>query len=269
MAPSPQMNWALAVGDVRAGFARHEFWRTFAANEIASRYRRSRLGQFWITLSVAIFIVVVGGLYRGIFNADSGTYFAYFGVGYVIWLLLSDTINRSCTIFTSNKVFLLQAATPVSVFVYQLVLAELYTFAHHLVILPPIFLYLGLWPGWDGILLSLAGLVLAVYVAFWVALALGVAALRYRDLAPIVQSFIRMAFFATPIIWLERDLGGWGNVINTLNPFRYFVTLTRSPLLGEPVPAADYVVSLGIAAFATLAGLSVLALTRTRITYWL
>lgn len=258
-----------AIADVRDGAVQHEFWRTFAANEIASRYRRSRLGQFWITLSVAIFIIVIGGLYRGIFDADRGTYFAYFAVGYIVWILISDTISRSCSLFVSNKTFLLQRATPVSVFSYRLVLIEIYTFAHHLVILPPIFLYLGLWPGIGGLVQSLLGLVLIVYVAFWTSLVLGIAALRYRDLAPISQSLVRMAFFATPIIWVERDLGGFGEVVNTLNPFRYFLTLVRAPLLREPVAMSDYAVSLGLAALLTLAALALLERTRSRITYWL
>lgn len=258
-----------ALADVRSGFHHHEFWRTFAADEISSRYRRSRLGQFWITLSVALFILVIGGLYRGLFANDSEDYFAYLAVGYVIWLLMADSVNKGSGVFMASKAFMLQNAMPMSVFCYRLILTEIYIFAHHLVILPPIFIYIGLWPGIDGLVAAALGFALTIYTIFWVMLILGILSLRFRDLVPITQSLMRMAFFATPVIWLERDLGGWGNVINEINPFRYFLTIVRAPLLNQPVELQVYIVSITLALMTTLAGLLLLSRTRTKIAYWL
>jgi len=39
-------------------------------NDIRQRYRRSTLGPFWITLSVAFFIVVLGEIYSRIFHVE-------------------------------------------------------------------------------------------------------------------------------------------------------------------------------------------------------
>lgn len=258
-----------AVDDIVEGFQNYVFWKTFAINDIRAKYRRSKLGQFWITLSVAAFILVIGILYRGIFNANPHTYLAYLSVGYILWLLISDVMVAGCTIFTSNKAFLLQRRMPASVFAYRLVLREVLTFAHHIVILPIIFLYLRLWPGFGGLLLSCIGFMLVIYCAFWLALILGIVSLRFRDMPPIVTSLTRLAFFATPIFWIERDLGSFGNLLLVFNPFVYAISVVRDPLLGSPVVVLDWLVMVGLAIAVSLVGLVVLTKTRRRLTYWL
>ncbi len=258
-----------AFDDVRNGLDRHEFWRTFALDEIVSRYRRSRLGQFWITLSVAFFIFVIGGLYRDLFASNRGTYFAYMAVGYLVWLFVSDIVNKSGAVFMGNKTFILQSSMPFSVYCYRLVLSEIYVFLHHVVILPPIFIYLALWPGIEGLLQAALGLLIVVYSSFWIALIIGILSLRYRDLIPITQSLLRTIFFATPIIWLEKDLGAWGNLINMINPLRYLLTVVRAPLLNQAVGTEIYMVTIVIVLALTLAGLTLLAFARNKIAYWL
>lgn len=262
------MTVAVAVRDLRDGLAWHEFWRTFAADEIVSRYRRSRLGQLWITLSVAVFILVIGGLYSEIFDAHD-TYLAYLAVGYIVWSFMADILNKGCTLFTTNQMLLQNAPIPPSALCFRLVLVEIYTFAHHLMILPVVFLWLSFWPSLGGLLQAAVGFLLLVYVAFWVALVLGILAVRFRDLAPIVQSLTRLAFFATPIIWIERDLGRWGDVITAVNPARHFLVTVRSPLIGEAVGLITYAVCIGIAGAVTALGLLLLGRARYRIVYWL
>jgi ABC-type polysaccharide/polyol phosphate export permease len=258
-----------AFDDIRRGFGRHEFWRTFAVDEIASRYRRSRLGQFWITLSVAIFILVIGGLYRDLLSHSDNSYFAYMAVGYIVWIFISDVVSKSGNVFSANKAFIMQNPMPYSVYCYKLVMSEIYTIAHHAVILPPIFIYLHIYPSISNIILAAIGFLLVVYVAFWVTLILGILSLRFRDLVPITQSIMRMVFFATPIIWHERQLGAFGAFINTINPVRYYIAVVRAPLIGEPVEATVYLVAVILALVLTAMGIALLANTRRKIAYWL
>ncbi|MCO5065309.1 MAG: ABC transporter permease [Rhizobiaceae bacterium] len=258
-----------AIDDVRRGFGYHEFWRTFAVDEIVSRYRRSRLGQFWITLSVAIFIIVIGGMYRGLLAHSDNDYFAYMAIGYIIWIYINDIVNRSGAIFTSNKQFIMQSALPYSVYSYRLVLTEIYVTAHHLVILVPIFLYLKIFPSLFDFAGAIFGVALIVYSSFWISMILGIMSLRFRDLVPITQSIMRMIFFATPIIWREKQLGGFGGVINAINPVRYYIAVVRGPLLGEEVAPQIYLVTIGLALLLTILGIGLLAATRRKIAYWL
>ncbi len=263
------MNIQNAIQDVIEGAKLRQFWMTFGLNDIKAKYRRSKLGQWWITLSVASFIFVIGGLYRGIFNADSGTYMAYLAIGYITWLFIQESVNSGCGVLAQAKAFMLQKSWPASTFVYRLVYRELLVFAHHAILLPPIFLWLGLWPGLSGILYGLLGLCLTAFTAFWVIFLLAIISLRYRDFPPIAQSLMRMAFFATPIIWIERDLGTFGEWVVLLNPFGYFLKIVRDPLLGLGFPVQAWLVAIALSLFTMLLTLITLSITKDRLNYWL
>lgn len=263
------MGIGAAVKDVIDGFKLRQFWMTFGLNDIKAKYRRSKLGQWWITISVAFFITVIGGLYRGIFDADSGNYLAYLAIGYITWLFIQDSVNSGCNILAQAKAFMLQKSWPTSTFVYRLVYKELLVLAHHAILLPPIFLWLGLWPGLSGLFYGFMGLCMTAFTSFWVVFLLAIISLRYRDFPPIAQSLMRMAFFATPIIWIERDLGAFGDLVTLLNPFGYFIKIVRDPLLGMGFPIQAWLIAITISLLMVLISLLTLSLTKNRLSYWL
>lgn len=259
----------LAVNDVMNGARNYQFWMTFGMNDIKTKYRRSKLGQWWITLSVALFVFIIGILYQSILDATDVNYMAYLAVGYILWLTISEIFQLSCQVLIQSKLFLLQKNTSVSLFIYRLIYREILTVMHHMVLLPPIFLYYQIWPGVLNILLALIGFTIAIIAAFWAAIILAIVSLRYRDVAPIVSSLIRLAFFATPIIWIHRDLGFYGNLIVALNPFKYFISVVRIPLLGGELPLENWIVVISITGCLAFLALWLLGRTRQRITYWL
>ena len=52
--------------DLRAGLLLWRLWGMLAWHDIRARYRRSKIGPLWMTLSVAIFIGFLGLLYSRI-----------------------------------------------------------------------------------------------------------------------------------------------------------------------------------------------------------
>src|SRR5437879_8406258 len=52
-------------------------WTMLGWNDIRQRYRRSTLGPFWITLSMATFIGVLGVIYSRIFHVDVEIYLPF------------------------------------------------------------------------------------------------------------------------------------------------------------------------------------------------
>lgn len=263
------MTYQSAIKDVIAGAKQYEYWTVFGMNDIKAKYRRSKIGQWWITLSVATFIFVIGGLYRGIFDADSGTYLVYLAVGYITWLFIQDSVNLGCMIIIQAKSVMMQQSWPISTFVYRLIYREILIFAHHIILVPLILIWVGLWPGFGGILLSFLGFILVVFTAFWVAMLLAIISLRYRDFPPIAQSVIRVAFFATPVIWIERNLGTFGEWVVLLNPFGYFLKIVRDPILGYGFPTQAWLVAISISLVTMLISIMTIAFTKKRISYWL
>ncbi|MEA2755782.1 MAG: lipopolysaccharide transport system permease protein, partial [Aliidongia sp.] len=64
-------------GDLYRGLRAWRLWTMLGWNDIRLRYRRSVLGPFWMTLSMAIFIVTLGLIYSRIFHAELRTFLPY------------------------------------------------------------------------------------------------------------------------------------------------------------------------------------------------
>src|SRR3978361_2212900 len=73
---------ALAWRDVSVGVVDGRVWLLLGMNDIRQRYRRSRLGQFWITLAMATTIGSLGFLYAFLFRLPLKEYLPYLGCGF-------------------------------------------------------------------------------------------------------------------------------------------------------------------------------------------
>src|SRR5579883_1569471 len=84
----------LALRDMKDGLRKWRVWMMLAYQDIKLRYRRSVLGPFWITLSMAITVYSMGFLYSHLFHTDFQTYFPFLVGGMVTWALISSQINE-------------------------------------------------------------------------------------------------------------------------------------------------------------------------------
>jgi len=134
-----------------------------------------------------------------------------------------------------------------------MVMVEVFTtflqFLHQLVIIVAVFVIFGLGIGLYA-LVSLVGLILLIANGLWLTVVFGIISARYRDLAEIVQAIMRIAFLATPIIWIpgEGARGGVMGAFLTFNPFYHFLELIRAPLLGNSIASLSWLVVLFITA---------------------
>jgi hypothetical protein len=71
-------------------------WTMLGWNDIRQRYRRSTLGPFWITLSMAMFIGILGVIYSRIFHVDVEVYLPFLLPGNVTWRILRQLSHDSC-----------------------------------------------------------------------------------------------------------------------------------------------------------------------------
>ena len=103
---------------------------------------------------------------------------------------------------------------------------------------------------------------------FAISVILGIICARYRDIPPIVQSVMQVAFFLTPIFWRPQDLGGRAILID-FNPFHHYVEILRGPLMGYVAAPVSWVAVLVMMVF--LLGVAVWLLRRVGgyIIFWL
>lgn len=257
---------ARAVLDGVEGARLWQVWGLLGWQDIRQRYRRSRIGPFWLTISMGVMVGSLGLLYAGLFKLPVADYLPFLAIGFIVWGLISALITDGCSAFISAEGTIKQVRMPLSIHVYRVVWRNLIIFAHNIVIFVVVAVIFSIWPGWAG-LLALPGLALVCLNGLWAGLLLGLVSARFRDVPQIVASVVQVAFFLTPIIWKPELLPERAHVL-VLNPFYHFVRLVREPLLGQVPGALSWLFVLGV----TVAGFAVTFAMyrryRWRIAYW-
>ena len=261
---------ALALVDIVEGARASHLWGLLGWHDIRRRYRRSVLGPFWLTISMAMLVAMLGMLYGTLLNVDFAVYVPFLALGFVVWTLISGVILDGCNAFISAESIIKQTNLPLSVHVYRTVWCNLLIFLHNTAIVVVVAVLFSIWPGWTG-LLAVPGLALLCLNGLWVGLLLGIVSARFRDVPPIVASLVRIFFFLTPIIWMPELMPGRALMLALLldfNPFFHFVELVRAPLLGRTPELASWLAASGITVGGWLLAFGLLRRYRRRIAYW-
>jgi len=264
----PRSPWSQALHDVRSALDRPALWATIGWLDVKQRYRRSTLGPFWITLSVAIFVGGLGLVYAGLFGQPLAEYLPYLGTGIIVWMLIAALITDGCATFTAAEGAIKQVPVPLTVHVFRAVWRNLIIFAHHSVILVVLVMVFPVPIGWSA-LLAVPGIVIVSLFGVALALSLGVLSARFRDIPIVIANLVQLVFFTTPILWRAEALPPDRQLIASINPFHYLISIVRDPILGVPPPIWYWGVAIASTAIALAVAFAVFARYRARIAYWL
>lgn len=257
----------IVAAEIFNGLRAWPVWTILGWDDIRQRYRRSILGPFWITLSMGIFILLLGVIYGRLFHIDLPTYLPYLSVGFIVWGFLSAVANDSCAAFHESGRIIKQIKLPFSTYVCRVVYRNFIVFLHTIVIFIPIAIYFRVTPNWNT-LLAIPGLFLVVINAAWVAAMLATFSTRYRDVQPIVGTVVQLMMFATPIMWKATALGN-ARIVAEINPIYHLIEIVRSPMLGEAPELRSWLVAGGLGVIGSLLASALLVSKSRRIVFWL
>jgi len=255
------------AADVLGGIGAWRMWWMLARNDVIRRYRRSRIGQFWLTLSMAAMIFGMGAVYASLFGTSMADYLPHLGTGLVLWGLISSIIIESCSSFIENESIIRQVALPRFTYLLRTVARNVFSFAHNLIILPVIYLLFGSPTNWC-LLLFIPGLLLVLANLAWVGYLLAILSARFRDIPQIVASIVQVAFFVSPVVFRPSQLR-IDHPVLILNPFASMLDVMREPLLGNLPSATSYLILLGLLVCGWLFSLVFAGKYSHRVVYWL
>jgi ABC-2 type transport system permease protein/lipopolysaccharide transport system permease protein len=261
-----QTPFQAALDDVLEGLRRWELWGTMGWYDVRQHYRRSVLGPFWLTLSMALMVVVLGFLYGGLFGHSLRDYLPYLALGLIFWGLMSSFFTEGCNMFTGSAHFIREVNAPLSIYVYRQLWKNLIILAHNALVYMAVAVAFGIWPGVAGILFF-PGLVMVAMAGLTVSVVLGLLTCRFRDIPPIVTSVVQILFFVSPILWKPEQVPARALFVDS-NPFFHFLNIVRQPLLGEVPDLSSWVVALALTAASLLLASLCFVRFRRRIAYW-
>jgi ABC-type polysaccharide/polyol phosphate export permease len=258
--------YARAYDDLFEGLRRTWFWSALALQDIRLRYRGSILGPLWLTLTTGIMVAVLGILYSRLFHTDIAVYLPYVGAGLVLWQFVAGIITEGCTTFTAVQPLIQQVKIPYSTHAYRVVFRNLIILAHNLVIIILVQFLFHVPVGWRS-LLFVPALCVVVINGVWISLLFGMMTARFRDVPPIVASFVQVLFFVTPIFWSPDALGIY-QTYGELNPLFAAIDIMRSPLLAVHTAPYSWVLVGCVTGIGWLVTLAFFARFRSRIAFW-
>lgn len=253
-------------GDLLAAIAAYDLWSFLAWQDIKIKYRRSKIGPFWITISMAVFCVMLGVVYSQLFKTDTSELLPFLSIGLVVWSFVASSVGEMPSLFVDNASYIKDMRINPLTILLRVFTRNVIIFGHNMLIVLGIYLYFGIWPGWTG-LLALPGFLLVILNLAVIGISLSIVGARFRDIAQITQSGLQIVFFITPIFWFPRLLaeGSW---VIAANPVAYFIDLVRSPLLGHAPEPISWGVSLLTLLATSIIAVWVYRSKSDRIVFW-
>lgn len=241
-------------------------WRSLGVLEVKQRYQRSVLGPWWVSISMLIFIVVLGTVFSRLFSATLSEYIPYFSAGYLMWLYISTCINESTDLFKQNSGLIKQIHLPFHLYVLKFFTKNIVVFLHNFIVFLLVLLYFRVSISWS-IVMAIPAFLLVTVNLYWICLLVSIVSTRFRDMVPVINNCIQVLFFVTPISW-NRQLVGEHSIIVQWNPVAYFIEIVREPLLGKLPSANCWMVVSMFAVLGSLFSFFVFSKTRSRIPFW-
>lgn len=265
----PRALFNAGLTDVVAAVRNYHVAVVFGWQDIAQRYRRSKVGAFWITISVSVMIGMLSLLFGALFRAPLHEFLPFVALGIILWTFIASMLTEGCTAFIDASGMILQTRLSLFTHILRITWRNLIILGHNLTIVPIALAVMQRFPEplW---LLAVPGFALVLINVTWMSLLLAIISTRFRDVTQAIQSLIQIAFFATPIMWMPQTLSERVPLsLLELNPFFHLLSLVRSPLLGQNPSVSNWLVCIGLAVAGWMGTLMIFGRFRWRIPYWL
>lgn len=256
----------LIFADLKQSIASWRLWTLLGWLEIRQRYARSRVGPFWLTISMGVMIGSMSVVWGALFGVKLSEYLPFLSIGLVMWTIFAQTVQEGSLAYINSATFIRQAATPKLIFVFQVLWRNLVILAHNFIIVLLLLLVFGV-KSWSALPLFLPALVLYLANALWVAMIAGLLSARFRDLPQIIAALIQIAFYVTPIIYRPESLTRFRFVVD-FNPLAYLIELVRAPLIGQEPTLSTWLIAIGLAVVGWTFALAMTGRYLKRIPYW-
>ncbi|WP_321840504.1 ABC transporter permease [Paraburkholderia bannensis] len=258
--------FSLALLDLRKSIASWRLWTLLGWLEVRQRYARSRVGPFWLTISMGVMIASIGMVYGTLFGMKLGDYLPFLAISLVMWTSFSQTVTDGSVAYINSGQYIRQASTPKLIYVLQVIWRNAVILAHNFVIVLVLFALFGV-KSWTTLPLFIPALLIYIANALWIAMVVGLLSARFRDLPQIVQALMQVAFYITPIIYRPDSLNRFSFIVE-FNPLAYLIGVVREPLIGQVPSALTWGVTIGMAVLGWIVALALTGRYLKRIPYW-
>jgi lipopolysaccharide transport system permease protein len=228
----PAKLWREMKQDLWAG--RELAWR-LAVRDISAQYRQSALGVLWalinplMTTAVWLFLSTS----RLVQVADTGLpYPVFVFTGTLLWSILIDAFNAPLQQVSTNKPLLAKINFPREALILTGIYQTLFNAAIKLGILLLVLPFLGIHPGWGGLLIPVGILAMAL-TGTALGLAITPLGVLYGDIGRGIPLITQFLMYLSPVVF-PLATTGWTGTVMRLNPLTPLILNARAWFTGQP-----------------------------------
>jgi len=260
----------LAISDLKDCLKKNELCFELALTDVRLRYKRSKIGPLWETISLGILLSILSFLWSKLWGTKINQYLPYLISGMILWRFINLIITDGCSVFIKHDYLYRALPLPWSLAALKHVYSGIFLFLHHL----PLVIISNIYFNVNFITYKLLYLIysfpIILITSFSLTILLGFLCARYRDVISITSSLLSILIFFTPIFWTIDQMNEVNrNIFVMPNLIYHYIEIVRQPLLGN----APSEISIMLTFFSTLiliiSGLFVLNKFKRKIIYWI
>ncbi|HYC37557.1 MAG TPA: ABC transporter permease [Usitatibacter sp.] len=225
-----------------------ELFRVLAWRDLSVRYKQTFIGVAWVVLrpllAMVVFTIVFGRIAR-LPSEGGAPYALVVFAGLLPWMFFAAALSEAATSVVTNanligKVYFPRLIVPAAAVVVALV--ELLI---GLVMLAALMAWFGYAPRWNVLLLPLF-MALAFAAALGPGLWISALNAKYRDFRFVVPFVIQFGMYVSPVGFSTSVVPAEWRLLYSLNPMAGVIDGFRWCVLGTPIHAQGFAVSVGV-----------------------
>jgi ABC-type polysaccharide/polyol phosphate export permease len=225
-------------GYLKSVWACRYFWLSLVHMDLRTRYRRSVLGIGWSLLHPLAMTVILCIVFTRLFHVDLADYAPFLISGLAFWNFVTASIKDGCNCLFQGEAYIRQYPAPVAIYPLRTTLGASF---HFLLALFLVLVTTAVLRGFHNplALLSLVPSLLLLFLFSWALAVLGgFMTVHFPDTQHLLDVFLQILFYATPILYkpdmlVERGLGP----LVRFNPLARLLSLLRDPIIDGSVPS--------------------------------
>lgn len=238
-----------------------ELIKELTKREIKARYKQSILGYAWVLLVPLLRLTVMSIVFKFFFRVNTGDvpYSLFLFTALVPWTFTSNSISSATGSLIANSSLITKIKMPRIIFPLSSILVKLVDLGLSTVVLLGLMLLLG--QPWRITMLWVP-VIFPVQFAMTLGVSLIISAYNvfYRDVENLLEVFLMMWMYLTPIIYPPEFIPPEWRTLFNLNPMTGIVNAYRNTILyGVPPPWESFGYAIIISAILLFWGLKFFA----------
>jgi len=231
-----------------------ELLKTSVKKDIRGKYKASFLGVLWSFVNPLLQVLVYAIVFPYIMRIKTENYLIFLITGIIPWNWFTTVVSQGSGVFIYNSNLIKKVYFPRVIMPLSIVTSGLVNFLISCIIILIFVLFSGVGITWHLAFLPLIALVQFLF-SLAVVLVISAVNVYIRDVEYIVNFFLQMGFYATPILYTTAAFSGMITWIFKLNPMAHVINAYRDIFYLHNVPQIADLTIVGLISF----GLVVLA----------